>query len=215
MFFRDRKQAGKLLAERLSCFKKQPIIVYAIPRGGVVIAAEIATSLAAPLDLIIAHKIGHPFEKEYAIAAISENGNILGDQNSLAELENNWLQNAILTQREEIKRRRETYLSGRQQPSVEGKIAILVDDGIATGYTFRAAIQELKTKRPAQIVTAVPVIPKEIADVVESEVDELVALTIPAENEFLGAIGSYYEIFPQVEDEEVISILANYHKLES
>ncbi len=210
MVFTNRNQAGMLLAEKLSQYKGKNTIIYAIPRGGVAVGDEIAKYLNVPLDFILARKIGHPFESEYAIAAISENGHILGDKRALESIENNWLQNTIQTQREEIKRRRNMYLIGRDQLSPEKKIAILVDDGIATGYTFRVAIQEIKSKHPEKIIAAVPVVSKGMADIIQSEVDELVTLTIPSDEEFLGAIGSYYEHFPAVEDQEVLTILGNY-----
>ena len=210
MVFTDRNQAGMLLAERLSRYKGKKTIVYAIPRGGITVGDEIAKYLNVPLDFVLARKIGHPFEPEYAIAAISENGYIIGDKTILESIENNWLQDAIRRQREEIKRRRKMYLIGRDQLSPEKKIAIIVDDGIATGYTFRVAIQEIKSKHPEKVIAALPVVSKEMADIIQSEVDELITLTAPPGDEFLGAVGSYYENFPAVEDQEVLTILGNY-----
>lgn len=210
MRFRDRKEAGKLLAAALSEYKGKKVVVYALPRGGVVTALEIAKYLDAPLDLIIARKIGHPDNPEYAIAAVAENGHMLGTEKELTSIDAMWLAEEIKKQRREAKRRREKYLKGRKEVSVKGKIAILVDDGVATGLTMRAGIVELRHRGPKEIIVAVPVVPQSTAEILKSEADRLVALSTPSDFEFLGSVGAYYDEFLPVEDEEVITILKRY-----
>lgn len=211
MYFRNRIDAGMLLAKALKKYKDKEVVVYALPRGGVVVAVEIARRLHAPLDLIITRKIGHPYQPEYAIAAIAENGHIVGEQKELRVLDQEWLQEEIQRQRKEAKRRREKYLQGREEIPVKGKVAILVDDGIATGLTMRAGIMELKHRHPKRIVIAVPIVPKATADIIKKEAQgELVALEIPSDDAFQGAVGAYYDEFFPVEDDEVISTLKSY-----
>jgi putative phosphoribosyl transferase len=212
MHFKDRSEAGQLLAQALKQYQNQPVVVYAIPRGGVVTAIEIARVLHAPLDLIITRKIGHPYQPEYAIAAVAEDGHMLGSKEELQAVDKNWLAQEVESQRREAKRRREHYLKNRPEISAQGKIAILVDDGIATGTTMRLGIQELKHRQCKKIIVAVPVAPKSTADLIKKEADEIVALDIPQDFNYLGAVGAYYGDFAQVEDEEVIALLDQYAK---
>ena len=207
MQFKNREEAGKLLAKKLEKYKGKNIIVYALPRGGVVPALEIARFLKSPLDLIITRKIGHPYQPEYAIGAISESGRIVGSKEDMELVDKDWLKKEIKKQQEEIVRRRNMYLKGRESIDPKGKIAIIVDDGIATGLTIQAAILALKQQKPKEIIIAVPVVPKETAAVLKKDVDEIIALTMPSEDEFLGAVGAYYQDFSQVEDKDVISLL--------
>lgn len=210
MHFTDRVSAGKLLAKALKTYRGKDVVVYALPRGGVVTGLEIAKYLHAPLELIIARKIGHPYQSEYAIAATSENGDVVGSKEKIESVDTVWFEQEIKKQRKEAKRRREVYLAGRDTIAIKGKTAILVDDGIATGLTMRAGIQELKHRHPKKIVVAVPIIPESTADILKKEVDEVVALAIPSDDIFLGAVGAYYDDFSQVSDEEVIAILQSY-----
>lgn len=210
MHFKDRQDAGRQLGRRLAHYQGQDIVVYGLPRGGVVVAEEIAKILHAPLDLILAHKIGHPRHAEYAIAAISESGHLVGTEHELQAVGQTWLEQEKKQQLEEIKRKRKIYLKNRPSTPVQDKIAIIVDDGIATGLTMLAGIQELKGQQPKKIVVAVPVAPKETADLLKTMVDEVVAVEIP-EN-FLGAVGAYYIDFDQVEDDEVVSLLNKHDK---
>ncbi len=205
MHFKNRTEAGRLLAQALKQYCDQDVVVYAIPRGGVVVGIEIAHFLRAPLDLVITRKIGHPFQEEYAIAAVAEDGHMLGSKVQLQALDSVWLNQEIDRQRQEARRRREKYLGNRPKIDVQGKTAILVDDGIATGITLLLAIQELKHSKCKRIVVAVPVAPKSTAVQIKEEVDEFIALDIP--EVYLGAVGAYYGNFAQVEDEEVIAIL--------
>lgn len=209
MYFKNRQEAGKLLAQALIKYKGDDVVVYALPRGGVVTAAEIAKALNAPLDLILAHKIGHPYHPEYAIAAVSENGYIVGTERELQSLDKKWFETEKKHQMMELKRKREKYLKGKKEIPLENKIAILVDDGIATGLTMQAGILELKHRHPKKIVVAVPVAPKSTAELLKSQADEFIGLEVPEDFNFLGAVGAYYEDFSQTEDEEVIKILQN------
>mgnify|MGYP001564952139 CR=1 FL=1 len=207
MYFANRAEAGRLLAQKLSIYKGKDVVVYALPRGGVVTAIEIGKYLEAPVDLIIVRKIGHPAAPEYAIAAIAEDGHMVGSEDELSLLDPGWLEEEKNRQRAEAKRRREKYLAGRAPISAKGKVAILVDDGVATGLTLRVGIVELRHCHPGRLVVAVPVIPKSTATLLRSEVDEVVALEIPEEGAFLGAVGAYYDDFSPVEDEEVIELM--------
>lgn len=207
MRFSNRSEAGKLLAEKLKNYKGKDVVVYALPRGGVVVADEIASYFNSPLDLIITRKISHPSNLEYAIAAVAENGHIVGNPDELAQVDRVWLEKEIEKGRIEVERRRKEYLSERKLISPEGKVAILVDDGVATGLTLRVSIIELKHRNPQKLIVAVPVIPWDVVETIEKEVDEVVALDIPPAGSFSGAVGSYYNNFTQITDEEVRQIL--------
>lgn len=205
--FLNRKEAGQLLAKALLPYLGQDVVVLGLPRGGVVLAAAIAFTLKAPLDLVFAHKIGHPFQPEYAIAAISEAGDVIGNLEELKKVDKEWLEK----EKEKIfltmKQRRKLYLQEKEKLVLTDKIAIIVDDGVATGWTLLAAILEVKHLHPKKIIVAVPIAPKNTADKIRKQVDELVALQIDSDERFLGAVGAYYQEFYQVEDQEVIDLL--------
>jgi putative phosphoribosyl transferase len=205
MLFKDRKDAGARLAEALEKYKGEDVILLALPRGGVVLGAEIAKKLDARLDLIIARKIGHPTNPEYAICAVAEDGPPVCNLMEIKNIDPRWLAEEILLARNEIKRRREKYLGEVRPYSAKGKTAIIVDDGIATGITMLAAIDELKQHKPKRIVVAIPVTPYDTAQKLKEMVDDLVSLDI--DENYLGSVGAYYLDFSQVEDSEVISIL--------
>lgn len=210
MLFKDRQDAGRQLAQLLSNYKDKDMIVYALPRGGVVVAAEIAEALHAPLDLVLAHKIGHPYHQEYAVAAVSESGQLVESSREL--LDKRWLEQAKQREMTEIERKRKTYMGGKPSLSAQGKIALIVDDGIATGLTMFAAIKELRSQHPKEIVVVVPVAPKDTADLIQKQVDKVVGIAI--DEDFLGAVGAYYRDFTQVEDEEVVALLKAYKEKE-
>src|SRR3990167_9944491 len=153
--FKDRAEAGKLLAHALGKYKNKDVIVYALPRGGVITGEEIAEYLGAPLDLIITRKISHPTSPEYAIAAIAENGHVLGNSKEIMALDEDWLEEEISKQREEVVRRREKYMGGRKTLSAKDKIAIVVDDGVATGLTLRVGVRQIRHQHPKKVVVAV------------------------------------------------------------
>jgi len=205
MHFKDRKEAGKLLAEALSEYKDADVVVYALPRGGVVLGVEVAKGLGAPLDLVIPRKIGHPDQPEYGVCAVTEDGHLVCSKEEIARLDPAWLTAEVQKQQAEAKRRFNEYLAGRPSADVENKIAIVVDDGVATGLTMLAAIEEIKDRGPEKIVLVAPVIPADVAQRLKRYVDELVALDIPTV--YLGAVGAYYDKFDQVDDREVIKLM--------
>lgn len=205
MRFRDRRDAGRRLSEMLRSFRGEDAVVYALPRGGVVLGSEIAKELDAPLEVIIVRKVGHPQNPEYAVCAVAEDGTTLCNEEEKQRIDPQVLDELIESARMEAKRRRVAYLKDREQIDPRGRIAILVDDGVATGLTLRAAIRELKKKGPKEVVVAVPVAPSDAAQEISREADEFIALEIP--RFYLGAVGAYYDEFEQVGDEEVRELL--------
>jgi len=205
--FKDRRDAGQQLAKLLQKHKGKDVVVYGLPRGGVIVADEIAKTLQAPLDVILAHKIGHPYHAEYAIGAISEHGHMIGNPHEIQSVNKEWLKQESERQLEEIKRRRQLYLKGKSEVPVKDKISIIVDDGIATGLTMQVGILDLKDRQPKKIVAAIPVAPRSTVERLKEMADEVVAVIAPLDYEFMGAVGAYYDDFSQTEDDEVIKIL--------
>lgn len=205
MQFHDRREAGQQLGQALAKYRGRDGIVYPLPRGGVALGVEIARALAMPLDLVIPRKIGHPHNPEYAICAVTEHGTPICNEHEAARVDPEWLRQRVEAERHEARRRRERYLSGRAPLPAAGKIAIVVDDGIATGLTMRAAIQDVKQRRPGRLIVAIPVTPKDTAEYLAREVDEVVALDVP--EFYLGAVGAYYDEFPQLTDDDVMRLL--------
>ena len=203
--FRDRKDAGIRLANALEKYRGQEVIVFALPRGGVVLGAEIAMKLNVPLDLVLAKKIGYPYNPEYAICAVAEEGEPICNQFEVASVDPLWLQKEVERIRADLRRQRLEYLGDSEPHAVEGKVAIVVDDGIATGLTMMAAIKEMKKRKAKQIVVAIPVIPYDIAQRLKAMEVDLVALQI--DRAYLGAVGAYYADFRQVTDGEVAALL--------
>jgi len=207
MILKDRKEAGEKLAEKLKDLKDTQAIVYALPRGGVVVGHEIAQKLNLPLSLIITRKIGHQFNSEYAICAIAEDGHSICNEEEEKRADQEWLKEQFEKEREEARRRREVYLKDQPALYPKNNSVIIVDDGVATGLTIMLAIKEMRHENPVKIIVAIPVIPSDIAHEIKNEVDELVALEI--DENYAGAVGAYYEDFPQVGDDEVINLLKN------
>lgn len=205
MRFRDRVDAGKQLAQALKKYQKHEGVVYALPRGGVVLGVEVARALGMSLDLLIPRKIGHPLQPEYAICAVVENGELVCNQQEVARVDPEWFRQEVEAERGEARRRRELYLGGRKPTPVEGKTAIIVDDGIATGLTMEVSIRDARRRRPKHLVVAVPVAPADTVERLSREVDEFMVLD--ASPFYLGAVGAYYDRFLQVTDEEVIALL--------
>ena len=202
--FVDRVDAGKKLAQALSPYKGEPLVVYAVPRGGVVLGVEVARALEAPLDLIVVRKVGHPFQPEYAIGAVAEDGYLVTNPDEVSRLDTQWLERACAAELHEAQRRRRLFLQGRAPVDVKGKVAIIVDDGLATGLSMSAAIHEIRGRRPRKVVVAVPVAAADTVHRLRGEVDDLVVLSIPA---WFGAVGAFYEHFDQVSDEEVVALM--------
>lgn len=207
-YFLDRKEAGRKLTERLRQFKEKPSVILALPRGGVPIGFEVAQALEAPLDLVLVRKIGAPYQPELAIGAVVDGPHALTVTNDevieLLEVPETYIEDETARQLKEIERRREIYLGGRPRPSVDGRIAIVVDDGIATGATVRAALKSVRLGVPAKLVLAVPVAPPDTIEKLREEVDELICLLTP---DYFGAISQFYLNFHQVEDDEVVELM--------
>ena len=207
MRFNDRADAGRKLAKVLLHYRGMDAIVYALPRGGVPLGIEVAHMLKLPIDLINPRKIGHPENPEYAIGAVAENGELACNNEEIARVDQTWFKQQVQLARKESRRRRDKYLEGRDHYDCAGKLAIIVDDGIATGLTMMAAIRDAKSRGAVQIVVAAPVISAATAERLRHEADAVIALEIP--KFFFGAVSSYYDNFPQLSDEQVISLLHN------
>lgn len=208
--FKDRTDAGSRLADKLIAYRGKNAVVLALPRGGVVTGEKIARALSLPLDIIAVRKIGHPGNPEYAIGAVDENGVTILNEGETAAVEKRWLVGETGRQLQEAKRRSALYRGGRKPATLSGGIAIIVDDGIATGLTMRLAVRSAKAQKPAKIVVAVPVAPPEsVSDLKEEGADDVIVLEPP--EEFMGAVGAHYLQFDQVEDDEVIRLLRSVH----
>ena len=210
--FRDREEAGRLLAEHLKSLLaagKGEAAVLGVPRGGVIVAAAVATALGAPLDVIVPRKLGAPDNPELAVGALAlaedEEIALIDDRTVRAlGVSDAYLQEEIERQRREILRREAAYREGRPPEPVEGRVALLVDDGVATGLTARAAARAVLRRSPREVVVAVPVAPPETVREFAAEGVRLEALETPWP---FGAVGRFYLDFRQVEDEEVIAVL--------
>jgi|SRR3990167_1845317 len=203
---RDRHDAGQRLATKLKKYKNTNAVVLALPRGGVVVGYEIARALSLPLDIIATRKIGHPSNPEYAIGAVDANGTAVFNEAEIVQIDKRWLEKEIQEQKNEAGRRTKAYRKGKKQLKLSGKTIIIVDDGIATGFTMRLAVKVAKKENPEKIIVAVPVAPPESVDEIKNEgADEVILLEPP--EEFRGAVGAHYQEFEQVEDEEVIRLL--------
>ena len=207
--FRDRTEAGKLLVDKLGELKGKDVVVLAVPRGGAVVAAEVARALRAPLDLIIPRKVGAPGNPELAIGAVTQDGAAIVDKDMIRMLavSEKYLREEVQRQVEEVRRRMKMYRGERPYPKLKDKVVVIVDDGVATGYTMRAAIQSVRKHGPASVWVAVPVGPPESIQELSREADKVVCLKKP---EPFFAIGQFYEMFEQVEDEELIQILQRF-----
>lgn len=206
--FTNRTDAGRQLARALGHLHGREAVVLALPRGGVPVAAEIAAALHAPLDLVLVRKIGVPGRPELAAGAVvdGDRSEIVLNEEILAAagVSHAYVERCAALELKEIERRRRLYLSGRPRVSVAGRTAIVVDDGIATGATIRAALRSVRRHRPAHLVLAVPVAPPDTVAEIRAEVDELVCLSTPYP---FGAIGAFYRDFHQVGDDEVRALL--------
>jgi putative phosphoribosyl transferase len=211
MSFRDRRQAGQKLAAALAGYNYQQVVVLALPRGGVPVAAEVATALQAPLDLVLVRKIGVPQQPELAMGAVVDGGEPLIVRNedviALAGIDQSEFEAVCESELAEIERRRQRYLGNRRRVDVAGRVAIVVDDGIATGATTRAALRATRMRNPSKLVLAVPVAPTESLAAMREEADEVVCLE---DHGTFGAIGYYYADFHQISDQEVIETLARF-----
>lgn len=205
--FRDRRHAGELLAGPLAHYRSQDqTIVLGLPRGGVPVAAAVAHALALPLDALLVHKIGAPSEPELAVGAVAADGLLLLDEKTIERMHisRTALEHAIAREREELSRRQQLYREDRPPLALKGMTTILVDDGLATGYTMLAAIRAVRQRRPARVVVAVPVAATEILDRLRQEADEITCAEIPPQ---LEAVGQFYQDFRQISDKQVLQEL--------
>jgi predicted phosphoribosyltransferase len=206
--FRDRRHAGELLAALLGKYQRRPgTVLLALPRGGVPVAAAIAHALALPMDVLLAHKIGAPSEPELAVGAVAVDGLVVLDEKTIAAMHISQaaLESVVTQEKEELLRRERIYRGDRLQLALIGQTAILVDDGLATGYTMLAAVQYVWRQQPARIVVAVPVALQVTVDWLGGEADEVVCVETPRR---LEAVGQFYEDFNQISDEQVCKELA-------
>ena len=204
--FADRVEAGRRLASALARISSKGAIALAIPRGGVVVGFEVAQALVIPLDLIIPRKIGAPDNPELAIGAVAENGTIILDDRLVKYLQvsENYIRTESEKQKLEIKRRLRLYRGDAPYPNIKDREVIVLDDGVATGYTMKAALASVRKKGAKAVIIAVPVGPRSTIDELAKEADHVVCLYTP---EPFYAIGQFYKNFPQTTDKEVIKLL--------
>ena len=206
--FRDRREAGRFLAERLGAYASRPdLVILALPRGGVPVAYEVARALHAPLDVFVVRKLGVPGAEELAMGAVATGGvrvlndevvQALGIPLDIVEAVTGW-------ERRELARREAAYRGARPAPDVRGRPVVLVDDGLATGATMHAAIAALRQQQPAKIVIAVPTASPDVCEAFRAEADDVICAITP---EPFQAVGSWYEDFSQTSDDEVRELLA-------
>jgi putative phosphoribosyl transferase len=208
MIFADRADAGRQLAVKLQRFRDESPVVLALPRGGVPVGFEIASALGAPLDVVLVRKIGAPWQPELALGAIVGNGTVerVIDPALLAEcdISETYIEEEVARQTAVIEQRRKLYYRNRQSTDVRGCTALVVDDGIATGATMRAALRAIRRREPKKLILAVPVAPVETIEALRKEVDQIVCLAMP---DPFWAIGAFYSDFRQVDDRDVLRLL--------
>lgn len=204
--FRDRFDAGRQLAQRMTSIPRDNSIVLALPRGGVAVGFEVARLLDLPLDVIIARKIGAPFQPEYAVGVVAENGFVSVNQRELhsGAVSDDYIRETTARLRAEIAERQKIFRDGRGLPTLEGKNAIIIDDGVATGFTLLGAISAIRDERPACIVVGLPVAPPAIAGRLREMVDQLIVVETP---EPFDGVGRWYVDFEPVSDAEVVDLL--------
>jgi putative phosphoribosyl transferase len=206
--FRDRADAGRQLVPHLMAYADRNPVVLALPRGGVPVAFEVARALRAPLDLVFVRKIGAPGHAEFGLGAVVDGAHpqVVLNEDALGHLDvpPGYIEAETQRQLQEIERRREHYLAGRQPVDVAGRVAIVVDDGIATGGTVRAALKGLSRIRPSRLILAVPVAPADTIERLKAEADEVICLMTP---EPFYAVGEHYDDFRQTSDREVTTLL--------
>jgi putative phosphoribosyl transferase len=207
ILFEDRRDAGRQLAERLASYAEERPVVFALPRGGVPVGAEVSRSLGAPLEVIVSRKLGAPGQPEFGIGAVTPGGVRVLNERAVRALgiEEDYLEMVSTRELAEAERRLRLFRGeGRPYPDLEGRTAILVDDGLATGVTARASLLALRRMNPQRLVLAVPVCAVQTAELLRPETDELVCLLAPAD---LEAVGLWYRNFEQTSDEEVVRLL--------
>jgi predicted phosphoribosyltransferase len=205
-FFASRFEAATLLAERLERYRGQNPLVLGIPRGAVPMAQVIAESLQGELDVVLVHKLGAPYQEEFAIGSVSERGDVhLSEEVDLYGIEKSYIDGEVARQLEVLRRRRAAYTPVRPPIHPAGRTVIVVDDGAATGWTMIAALRSLRSQNPSKLIAAIAVAPAKAVAAMKGEADEVVCLGTPAA---FYAVGQFFNDFRQVTDEEVTEILA-------
>jgi putative phosphoribosyl transferase len=209
--YADRADAGRALAACLGKYKNQGVLVLGIPRGGVPVAVEVARALHADLDLIVARKLGAPGQPELAIGAVTSNGGRFFNDEAIEVLgvTDEYLEHVTAVEMDEAQRRERKFRSGRQPEPIQGRVVIIVDDGLATGATMRASVRSVRKRNPARLVVAVPVGSREACADLRKEAGEVVC---PYEPAAFWAVGLHYERFDPTPDDEVTAILQQYVK---
>jgi len=204
--YRDRVDAGAQLAERLEAYRGQDVLVLGIPRGGVPVAAEVARKLDVELDIVVARKLGAPFEPELAIGAVTANGGHFLNAALVREagVTDEYLASVIAEEMAEAQRLQERFRGKRAPPRIAGRTVIVVDDGLATGATMRAAVRSLRERGPARLIVAIPVAPPSTCAVLRAEADDVIALLEP---EAFLAVGRYYMDFRPTKEREIELLL--------
>lgn len=206
--FRDRREAGRLLAARLTAYANRPdVLVLALPRGGVPVAYEVARALGAPLDVFLVRKLGVPGQEELAMGAVATGG-VRAINNQIVHalrIPDHMIDMVAAKEQEELARRERLYRGDRPPPDVRGRTVILVDDGLATGASMHAAITALRQHQPARIVVAVPTAAPETCEALRAQVDDVICAITP---EPFYSVGLWYGDFSQTTDEEVKDLLA-------
>jgi len=207
MEFKDRRDAGRALAKALEAWRGRPgVLVLALPRGGVPVAWEVARALGAPLDVLVVRKLGFPGQEEYAMGAIAPGGvRVMGEADAGWPVSARELEAVVAREQAELVRREQRYRGGRPPLDLAGRVLILVDDGLATGATMRAAVQAARAGNPKQVIVAVPVASTEAVQSLSALADEVVCLFTP---KHFRAVGLWYQDFTQTSDEEVDRLLA-------
>lgn len=210
MMFLDRTDAGRQLAGTFKVTSPKNTVILALPRGGIPLAIEIAQESDAVLDVINAKKIAHPYQREYAIGALAEQGEPIFNPAEKQRIDAEWLTEEVERIRMEIQSRRDLYDQLLTQQSLADKEVIIVDDGIATGLTMYAAVQAVKEAKPRSLAVAVPIIPKDTFRELDRLVDQVYYLEVP--ERFRGSVGAYYRSFPQLTNDEIREMLAAYQQ---
>ena len=207
MLFADRAEAGRLLAERLTSLPRERLVVLALPRGGVPVALPVARRLAAPLDIILVRKVGVPAQPELAMGAVGEGDVLVVDQEvvRMAGVSREEFAAVEARERAELERRAAKFRGGRPRVAIEGNRVVVIDDGIATGSTMRAACRVARAARAEQVVVATPVAPVTTVANLAADADDVVVLSMPAR---FAAIGQFYRDFTQTSDDEVLRLLS-------